>query len=41
MSLSRKERRLLAELECRLVREDPALDAMLSGVLDPDTEPLQ
>ncbi|MFB4269685.1 DUF3040 domain-containing protein [Nonomuraea sp. GTA35] len=40
MGLSREERRALAELESRLVREEPELDAMLSGALDPGTEPL-
>ncbi|MGR6918407.1 hypothetical protein ACU635_29530 [[Actinomadura] parvosata] len=31
MGLSRAERRALAELERRLIQEDPELDAMLSG----------
>ncbi|MBB6549692.1 DUF3040 domain-containing protein [Nonomuraea rubra] len=40
MGLSREERRALRELERRLVREEPELDAMLSGALDSETEPL-
>ncbi|WP_043632525.1 hypothetical protein [Nonomuraea candida] len=40
MRLSRKERRALARLESRLARESPELDALLSGALGPDPDPL-